>query len=277
MWGVFGPDHQTMPRTSARTVLMLTLVLVALPFGVAMASENGSSSGNQGSTKTEPPKTVPSTTPTTTGPADTHTATTPAPATGDTASDAGADNADNDSHKGEPEPELGHSVVVDPGQGTVNVQTPGSQAWHAADELSTLPVGSIVDVTHGHVTIQTAVDAAGHSQSGTFWGGRFEIRQAPHGVTELVVTGPRPTCGKGGAVASANRTTGLWGHDHHGKFRTRGRNAVATVRGTTWYVGERCGGTYTRVTSGSVRVWDRNTHHSVVLHAGQSHLSRSRG
>ena len=164
-------------------------------------------------------------------------------------------------------------MVLSPGQGTVKVHVPGDSAWHSADAVGSLPVGAVVDATHGHVTLQTATDAQGNSQSGTFWGGRFQIRQAPHGVTELVLNSPKPHCGTG-AVTSANRTTGLWGHDHHGKFRTRGRNAVATVRGTTWYVGERCGGTFTKVTTGAVRVWDLHTHHSVVLHAGQSHLDR---
>jgi hypothetical protein len=196
-----------------------------------------------------------------------------------TVDETGTDSTDtgNDT-KDAPKPELGHSVVADPGEGTVRVRTPGSSSWHAADATDSLPVGSVVDATHGHVTLHTAIDAQGGSQTGTFWGGRFEVRQASHGVTELVLRGPRPRCGQAGtAVASANKTTGLWGHDNHGKFRTRGHNSVASVRGTTWYVGERCGGTYTRVTSGVVLVRDIGSHRTVVLHAGQSHLARSRG
>jgi hypothetical protein len=288
----------TMPRTSPRTILMLTLILAVLPFGVAMASDghnttssNGSPGGeNSGTTKTDPTKTDPTKTDETntdgetedsqgsddaTGPATTST-------TEDNGgSEAGDDNgngsgADNGGAADTPKPQLGHTVVLSPGQGTVKVHAPGDSSWHSAAAAGSLPVGAVVDATHGHVTLQTAVDAQGDSQSATFWGGRFQIRQAPHGVTELVLDGPKPHCGTG-AVTSASRTSGLWGHDHHGKFRTRGRNAVATVRGTTWYVGERCGGTFTKVATGAVRVWDRHTHHTVVLHAGQSHLSRSRG
>lgn len=281
-----------MPRFTPRTILMLTLVLAVLPFGVAMADDHSTSSSSspagqnsgQGTTKTEPTKTEPTKTDGNStgedgdaqGSADT-SGSAPTSTTDDNGGgsepgdDQGNDATDNSDDS--PKPELGHSVVVDPGQGTVKVKVPGDSSWHSAAAIGSLPVGAVIDATHGHVTLETAVDAQGNSQSGTFWGGRFEIRQAPHGVTELVLTGPKPHCGTG-AVTSANRTSGLWGHDHHGKFRTRGRNAVATVRGTTWYVGERCGGTFTKVTTGAVRVWDRHTHHTVVLHAGESHLSR---
>jgi hypothetical protein len=258
---------------------MLALVLAVLPFGVAMASDD------HGSTKTEPTKTEPVKTDDSAGPTSgsddsgavpTSTSTTSTTDDGpDPAGDATDDNGSGDSADDHPKPELGHSVVVDPGQGTVKVHLPGSSSWHSADAGGSLPVGSVVDVTHGHVTLLTAVDAQGNSQSATFWGGRFEVRQAPHGVTELVLSGPRPQCAAGGtAVMSANHSSGLWGHDNHGRFRTRGRNAVATVRGTTWFVGERCGGTFTKVTKGAVRVYDTHTHRTVLLHAGESHLSR---
>ena len=48
----------------------------------------------------------------------------------------------------------------------------------------------------------------------------------------------------------------LWGHDRGGRFRTHGRDSVATVRGTTWQVTDRCDGTVTRVTEGAVLVRD---------------------
>jgi hypothetical protein len=49
----------------------------------------------------------------------------------------------------------------------------------------------------------------------------------------------------------------LWGRDHGGRFRTHGHNSHATVRGTRWLVEDRCDGTLTRVTSGTVVVRDR--------------------
>ena len=61
-----------MARFTPRTILMLTLVLAVLPFGVAMASDDHGSTSNsgspagqnsgQGTTKTEPTKTEPTST-----------------------------------------------------------------------------------------------------------------------------------------------------------------------------------------------------------------------
>ena len=58
-------------------------------------------------------------------------------------------------------------------------------------------------------------------------------------------------------------------------FRTRGGNSVATVRGTAWYVEDRCDGTLTRVSKGSVSVYDRGRHRTVVVRAGHSYLAHS--
>jgi ferric-dicitrate binding protein FerR (iron transport regulator) len=67
----------------------------------------------------------------------------------------------------------------------------------------------------------------------------------------------------------------LWGSDSQGKFRTRGGNSVATVRGTAWYVEDRCDGTLTRVSKGSVSVYDRGRRRTIVVRAGHSYLARS--
>ena len=60
-------------------------------------------------------------------------------------------------------------------------------------------------------------------------------------------------------------------------FRTRASNSVITVRGTTWYVADRCDGTLTRVTSGSVSVRDLRRQRTVVVRAGHSYLARPTG
>ena len=102
-----------------------------------------------------------------------------------------------------------------------------------------------------------------------------------HGMTELVLRGALPTCSSGGARAAAvtrrRPPRSLWGHDRHGKFRTRASNSVITVRGTTWFVSDRCDGTLTRVTSGSVSVRDLRTGRSKIVRAGQRHLARRMG
>jgi ferric-dicitrate binding protein FerR (iron transport regulator) len=90
-----------------------------------------------------------------------------------------------------------------------------------------------------------------------------------------------PTC-TGGRARAAAASTGkrpprraLWGRDDHGRFRTRGSNSVATVRGTAWYVEDRCDGTLTRVSKGSVSVRDLHRQRTVVVKAGKSYLAPS--
>jgi hypothetical protein len=176
-------------------------------------------------------------------------------------------------------PVLGRSVTVAPASGTVLVRVPGATNPAALADGASVPVGSIVDTRGGTVALQTALPGAA-TQTGTFHGGRFEVRQpvGGHGMTELVLRGALPTCPAGGARAAAvtrrRPPRSLWGHDSHGHFRTRASNSVITVRGTTWFVSDRCEGTLTRVTSGSVAVRDLHTGRTVVVRAGHRHLAR---
>ncbi len=179
-------------------------------------------------------------------------------------------------------PVLGHTVTLAPAAGTVLVRVPGATTPAALGDGASVPVGSIVDTRAGTVKLQSALPA-GRTQTGTFHGGIFQVRQAAgaHGMTDLVLRGAPPTCPARGARAAATARRrpprSLWGHDSHGHFRTRASNSVITVRGTTWFVSDRCDGTLTRVTAGSVAVRDLHTGRTVVLHAGQQHLARRVG
>jgi hypothetical protein len=177
-------------------------------------------------------------------------------------------------------PELGQSVGVAEQAGSVLVRLPGSTRAVALTDAASVPVGSIVDTRKGTVTLSSAVLGEA-SQTGTFHGGLFEVRQPAggHGMTELVLRGPLPSCAAGGArAAGATKKSPprvLWGRDDHGRFRTRGSNSVATVRGTEWYTADRCDGTLTRVKSGSVSVRDLRRHRTVVVPAGKSYVAPS--
>jgi hypothetical protein len=176
-------------------------------------------------------------------------------------------------------PVVGRSAQVAPASGAVLVRVPG--AVHAAvlAHAASVPFGSVLDTRGGTVKLRTALPG-GATQAATFHGGVFEVRQPAggRGMVELKLRGPLPSCTKGGARAAATTRRhpprSLWGHDSHGRFRTRGSNSVITVRGTTWYVADRCDGTYTRVKSGSVSVRDLRTNRTVVVRAGHSHLGR---
>jgi hypothetical protein len=227
---------------------------------------------------------------TTAGPAPPANAPAPPSAPGAGAGDASGPDQDSGSDQRTPAapvlappapPELGHTLGADPRSGNVLVRLPGSTRAVALNDAASIPVGSILDARKGTVALSSALPGD-HSQTGTFHGGLFEVRQpaGARGMTELVLRGPLPTCtGAGGAraaAASARRPPrGLWGRDDHGRFRTRGSNSVATVRGTAWYVEDRCDGTLTRVSKGSVSVRDLRRQRTVIVDAGKSYLARS--
>jgi hypothetical protein len=182
-----------------------------------------------------------------------------------------------------PPPVLGQTVNADVRTGTVTVKVPGAPGYVALTDLTSLPVGSILDTREGSITLNTALPG-GKTQSAIFHGGLFEVRQpqGAGGLTEVVLRGALTGCSSPGARAAAvskkkkrKPPRRLWGSDSKGKFRTRGGNSVATVRGTAWYVEDRCDGTLTRVSKGSVSVYDRGRHRTVVVRAGHSYLAHS--
>jgi hypothetical protein len=146
-----------------------------------------------------------------------------------------------------------------------------------------VPVGSIVDARHG--TIALASETAAGTQTGQFRGAVFQVAQSARGggMTELHL--------KGGSFAACGRTAKtvahaagkrkravrtLWGKDKGGRFRTHGRDSVATVRGTRWVTVDRCDGTLTRVTRGAVDVRPRRGGRTVTVRAGDSLFTRHR-
>jgi len=180
-------------------------------------------------------------------------------------------------------PVLGQSVNVDVRSGKVLVKVPGGAGYVALGDLTALPVGSILDTRDGSITLRTALPG-GKTQAAIFHGGLFEIRQPDNagGLTELVLRGALTGCPKSTARAAATSKKRkrkpprrLWGSDSKGKFRTRGGSSVATVRGTSWYVEDRCDGTLTRVSKGSVSVYDRGRKRTVIVRAGHSYLARA--
>ena len=179
-------------------------------------------------------------------------------------------------------PVPGESVVVDTPAGTVTVRTPGGQVVDLSQGAE-VPVGSVVDATDGTITLHAA-RPDGVVDAGTFTGGRFEVRQnARTGYTDLFLRGGSFTSCRSGnrALASISRnkpkpTRKLWGSDDGGRFRTHGRDSVATVRGTRWLTKDTCAGTLTRVTEGAVDVRNKRTHRTVTVRAGHSYLARAR-
>jgi hypothetical protein len=184
-------------------------------------------------------------------------------------------------------PRLGKRFNVRPRRGRVRVRTPGSRRSVPLEEAASLPVGSVIDATGGTVQLTVARDRHGATQSGSFWSGSFVVFQTRgrRPVTELRLRGGDfAGCAAGHsarALASAARRPGgrkprkLWSHVK-GRFRTRGRHAAATVRGTTWLTEDRCGGTLVAVRQGLVAVRDFTRRKTFMVPGGHRHFSPAR-
>jgi hypothetical protein len=157
----------------------------------------------------------------------------------------------------------------------------------------TIPVGSTLDTAKGRVRIRSAADTRRRVQRGDFFRGRFVIRQVrrPRGkakrrstklITDLRLSGSsfRRACRTRTATVSQRRRSKrrvrrLFG-DGKGRFRTSGRNAAATVRGTRWGVQDRCDGTLVKVQQGRVAVRDYAKRKTVIVRTGRTYLARRR-
>ena len=137
----------------------------------------------------------------------------------------------------------------------------------------------------GRVRI-TIADSKGKLWSADFFQGVFQITQLAkdRGVAQLTLVGENlRICAKeshkaGGANAAAKPAAKSLGHlwgSGGGPFRTKGRFASATIRGTTWNTDDRCGGTLVKVTLGAVTVRDLPKRRTVVLKAGHQYLAKA--
>ena len=196
-----------------------------------------------------------------------------------------------------PPPTRGSTVNVVPVKGRVFVRVPPSAAARSKNPwmrragagfvpLESLgrqiPVGSRLDTKKGTVRLFSAADSSGKTQHGDFRGGQFDVgqpRKSPL-TTLSMAGGGLKACGvrlpRGGAPkvhASRKHRRSLFSNVK-GRFRTRGRNSTATVRGTQFTVTDSCGGTLTKVKKGSVKVRDLWKHKTVVVKAGHSYLAR---
>jgi hypothetical protein len=206
-----------------------------------------------------------------------------------------------------PPPVPGKSVVVRVVSGQVFVKYPPGYTPRATTPAkgfvpfkgaANIPVGSQVDTKKGRVALTSASDTGGVKvQSSDFYQGIFQVKQTvpkkkpakPAALTtDLVMKGQiaRSQCAplkgaRAAAVDAKKKKKGpksvlgkLWGNGK-GKFRTSGKYSSATVRGTIWLVQDRCDGTLTKVTRGSVRVRDLRRKKTVTVKAGHSYLARA--
>jgi hypothetical protein len=174
-----------------------------------------------------------------------------------------------------PEPaKTANATVV---SGVVKVRVPGSNTFVTVDDPSKIPVGSEVDATKGVVAIQAAADKKGGTQTGKFSQGRFTMAQdkGAKPITTMTLTTPLSCTSKPGVHAAA-RTRKLFGDTNKGRFRTRGRHATATVRGTQWVTKDSCDATTVTVKRGTVIVRDLVKRKNITVKRGHSYTARAK-
>ena len=209
-----------------------------------------------------------------------------------------------------PPPVLGQSVDLKPVSGLVFIHVPSGRgsnavASAAAKAPSTssgfvpltqarqLPAGTEVDAVQGALALTTATAKRKKSQTGTFSGAVFKLSQQRSGAnkgqeTLSLVEGAykgapsfvsckarKAFAGPVAGIASLSPSVlqTLHAKDNHGSFRTRGKLAAGTVRGTVWAMSERCDGTYTVVYRGVVDVYVYAIRKTVAVHAGRHYLA----
>ncbi|HTZ88579.1 MAG TPA: choice-of-anchor L domain-containing protein [Solirubrobacteraceae bacterium] len=172
---------------------------------------------------------------------------------------------------------------VGPANGSVLIKVPGSNSYAPLGATISIPLGTLIDASKGTVKLTSAKNSEGETESGLFSGGVFRVEQAlarspvKHGksvlLTVLVLAGPLPVCSakRASNAAAARRTTHqsgrrLWG-EAKGDFRTEGRYASATVRGTRWLTEDTCAGTIVRVARGIVSVHNVPQDRNVLVRA----------
>lgn len=216
--------------------------------------------------------------------------------------DTGAGPTTYDFEPGPAPPALGKSAVINAVKGTIQVIVPGKKKRKLRTRGENVPVGTIVDATRGKAALTMAVDTSGKTERSVFYDGKFSVKQkrGTKPITDITLRSvefvkvcggdaqtasagqaARATAAVGGLIAQSAKTrkkskrvvSRLWG-DGKGRFRTKGRNSAATVRGTLWLTEERCDGTLTRVVRGVVQVKDEGTGKTVSVTAGRSYLAR---
>jgi hypothetical protein len=139
---------------------------------------------------------------------------------------------------------------VAPVTGHVFVRLPRSSSYLPLLARKVIPVGSAVNTTHGAVDLTSQGAPGVGLQKGTFNGAAFIVAQPRSGETDLALIGgrPRSVCRvpvrTRAAVTAVSPTVLRTLHARaHGRFRTTGQYAAATIRGTVWTTTDTCDAT----------------------------------
>lgn len=181
------------------------------------------------------------------------------------------------------DPELGERFVAQQvGKGIVLGREPGTKNFVPITDPRAIEKGWELNTCKGAVKLTQELDeTTGRTSSATFYSGRFIVSQAKlkNAPTTLTLTGTVPCVrsAPGARAAKSKKRSKILGRlwaDGKGRFRTKGRFASATVRGTKWLTEDRTDGTLIRVARGVVDVTDLRTGKVRSVKAGHQLLVR---
>jgi hypothetical protein len=167
---------------------------------------------------------------------------------------------------------------LEPLQGTVLIKLPGSNEFVEIQEVTTVPMGTKVDVSDGHVLLVTQKKPSGGLQSIELWAGAFVLQQKrKNNITVMTLASSFASAAQsraGEEIASLRKRKKrrLWGRGDC-RCRHRGKNSSGTSRGTWWLTAERRKGTLTKVKKGKVVVRDFKRRKKVLVKAGEKYLA----
>ena len=185
-----------------------------------------------------------------------------------------------------PTPLLGQTQVAKPISGTVTVRVRGSHRFVPLRSTGSVPNGSEVEATNGHVLI-TEATPSGKTESAEVYGGRFVVdqEQKSRAATRFTLSLPLTGCPKvplphgSAASASASRhrsgpkSRRLWVSEHGGSWGTNGRYVSTSVEGTRWFTLDECERSEVKVEAGKVAVRDLVRNRTKVLSAGGRYVA----
>jgi hypothetical protein len=202
-----------------------------------------------------------------------------------------------------PAPTLGKTFNLAPVSGIVLIKI--NNIFVPLTEVVQIPANTQIDALKGTIQLISAGGAAHtasskgqKTQTGNFGGAIFTVSQARSGkskgqTTLSIIEGAfrgaptyasckskkatdsmRPIAGAAAVSSSVLQTLHASAHGH---FRTHGRYAAATVRGTKWVTTDRCDGTLVSVQLHSVEVTDFVRHLTVLVRQGHHYLARAPG
>ncbi|HYI36526.1 MAG TPA: hypothetical protein VEX39_07975 [Thermoleophilaceae bacterium] len=189
-------------------------------------------------------------------------------------------------------PELRRTAVLERVRGRVAVRPRGKKKFVRLTDPALIRVGSEIDVERGVARLTVASDSKGTLAPATVRGGRFVIAQGKGSrpISQLALsrklTCPsakkskkKPARRSAATAAAKKRRKGrrgrrLWVNTRAKRYRTKGRYATGTVRGTRWLTTDGCRSTRISVSRGVVTVRDLVRKRNRAVKRGRSYTAR---